>query len=602
MKLFYVANIRIPTEKAHGVAIVKACESFARAGVETTLVVPRRRTPFEKDVFETYSVEPLFAVRFLPVIDLIRERAGRFVFALETATFYISAYAYLLFKGRDVLIYTREPGFIALSRLGFRVVLECHLIPKRRMPFFKRARRASRIIVISEALRRAFIDAGFDPKTILVTPSGVDLSIFDTAISRDEARKKLGFPEGVLIVAYTGNFTTMGEDKGLGDAITALGKAPDALLVAVGGSDRDRARYVAEAREAGVEDRVRLIGYEPQATLALYQKAADVLLMPFPDLPHYRDHMSPVKMFEYMAAKRPIIASDLPTIREVLDDETAIIIPPGDTEALASAIKKIIADPDAARMLAERAYQKVSSKYTWQKRTERILEHIDGAHASHNRDMFSVRANVFDKEYWRADEEEASKFLNPGKLLVGGVGAGRTLPSLVKKGFDITAVDISPVMVEKTKEKFPGLDVRMMDIQHTDFPDAAFDSIFLPFHTICYVEDIELTLRELHRILKPGGTLVFTMVNRFYIHTILSGRVFEPKRAQRHIMPGSNEMLWTVQATPWDVVRFRRIFKRVHLSGRVRLQHLSSPNWKDRILAMLPFLDKSVYFFCTKGV
>ncbi|MEK7509178.1 MAG: class I SAM-dependent methyltransferase [Patescibacteria group bacterium] len=222
------------------------------------------------------------------------------------------------------------------------------------------------------------------------------------------------------------------------------------------------------------------------------------------------------------------------------------------------------------------------------------------SYSSHNRDIFSVRADVFDKEYWRADEESASRFLRPGRLLVGGVGSGRTLPALIQKGFAITAVDISPVMVEKTKNKFPELDVRVMDIQHTDFPDASFDSIFLPFHTICYVEDINATLRELHRILKPGGTLVFTMVNRLYARSIISGRVFEPKRARRRIMPGNAEMLWTIQATPWDVIRFRRIFKHVHISGRVRLQHLTNPNWKDRVLAALPFLDKSVYFFCTK--
>ena len=360
MRLFYVANIRIPTEKAHGVAIVKACESFARAGVETTLVAPRRRTPFEKDVFETYSVEPVFIVRFLPVIDLIRERAGRFVFALEAFTFHLSAYAYFFFKGRDALVYTREPGLIALSRLGFHVALECHLIPKRRAAFFRRARRARRIIVISGALRKAFVEAGLDPEKILVAPSGVDLSTFDIIVSKEDARTKVDLPQRARIATYTGNFTTMGEDKGISDIIRALPEVPDVVFVAAGGSDKDRTRYEEEARTSGVSDRVILRGHAAQETLALYQKAADVLLMPFPDLPHYRHHMSPVKMFEYMAAKRPIIASDLPTIREVLDETNAIIVPPGDPGALAAAIMKTIADPAGAQELARQAYAKAA--------------------------------------------------------------------------------------------------------------------------------------------------------------------------------------------------------------------------------------------------
>ena len=219
---------------------------------------------------------------------------------------------------------------------------------------------------------------------------------------------------------------------------------------------------------------------------------------------------------------------------------------------------------------------------------------------SHNRDTFSSGAAIFEKEYWRADEETASSFFRRGKLLIGGVGAGRTIPPLIEKGFDITAVDISPIMVERTRAKFPKIDVRVTDIQRTNFPNDFFDSIFLPFHTICYVDDIDAAVREMHRILKPGGILVFTMVNRFYIKTILSKAVFQPKRAQKRIMPSSPDMLWTIQATPWDVERFRRIFKNVRMEGRVRLQHLKNPNWKDRILAAFPFLDKSVYFFCEK--
>lgn len=97
--------------------------------------------------------------------------------------------------------------------------------------------------------------------------------------------------------------------------------------------------------------------------------------MPFPDTPHYRNHMSPVKMFEYMASKVPIIATDLPTIREVLDEESAIMVSPGDPAALSQAMKRTFAEPGIARLLAERAYEKVS-EYSWQRRTERILEHI----------------------------------------------------------------------------------------------------------------------------------------------------------------------------------------------------------------------------------
>jgi len=109
--------------------------------------------------------------------------------------------------------------------------------------------------------------------------------------------------------------------------------------------------------------------------LAMYQKAADVLLMPFPDTPHYRNHMSPVKMFEYMASKRPIIASDLPTIREVLNEKNAFIVPPGDITILAKTIRYVREDKESINSLAGIAYADVA-RFGWHSRTENILKHI----------------------------------------------------------------------------------------------------------------------------------------------------------------------------------------------------------------------------------
>ncbi|MBI5469850.1 glycosyltransferase [Candidatus Kaiserbacteria bacterium] len=370
MRIFYIANIRIPTEKAHGVAIVKSCEAYAKEGAEVTLVAPKRRTPFEKSIFETYGVAKNFAVRFLPVIDTIGEKAGPLVFWLETFTFYVSLIVNLLFENRKTIIYTREPGFILLRLMGFKVAFECHLIPKQRGFFFFLCHRASSIVVISQALKQSFVKAGFKPESILVAPSGVDLSIFDIEISRDQARLMLDLPKDKRLAVYTGNFTTMGEDKGISDILRALPDALDVVFVAAGGSEKDRLRYVAQASELGVLGRVILRGSTTQKILAMYQKAADVLLMPFPDTPHYRNHMSPVKMFEYMAAKRPIIASDLPTIREVLNDTNAVIIPSGDLRQLAQALEKTGLDS-----LAARAYEDVA-RYSWTARTKRVIEHI----------------------------------------------------------------------------------------------------------------------------------------------------------------------------------------------------------------------------------
>ncbi len=79
-----------------------------------------------------------------------------------------------------------------------------------------------------------------------------------------------------------------------------------------------------------------------------------------------------MKMFEYMVARRPIVASDLPSLREVLNEENAFLVKPDDAEALAKGIKEILEDSQLAENLANKAFQDVQ-KYSWAKRVENIL-------------------------------------------------------------------------------------------------------------------------------------------------------------------------------------------------------------------------------------
>jgi glycosyltransferase involved in cell wall biosynthesis len=375
MNIFFLANARMPTEKAHGLAIAKSCESFALLGAQVHLLLPRRATPIKSSLFSFYHIPELFEVRKLPSIDLSAWSSGKTAFWIQSCSFFLSIAGTLLFKSRSALVYTRDYSHCLLALLGFSVVYECHLIPRYRRLFFFACRRTHALVVISEALKRAFVAHGFPEHLILVAPSGVDLRIFSLDDSREDARKSLQLPEKGTIALYTGNFTTMGEEKGITDAIMALPYAGDISLLCVGGSEPDLVRYRRDTEKAGMAERVTLIGHVSQAMLAHYQRAADMLLMPFPDKPHYRNHMSPVKMFEYMASGRPIIASDLPTIREALNDSNALIVPPGNPQVLGEAMRRLAADTKLASALAEHARTDVV-RYTWDKRAARILDFL----------------------------------------------------------------------------------------------------------------------------------------------------------------------------------------------------------------------------------
>jgi SAM-dependent methyltransferase len=212
-----------------------------------------------------------------------------------------------------------------------------------------------------------------------------------------------------------------------------------------------------------------------------------------------------------------------------------------------------------------------------------------------NKDVFDKHAAQYgNATYWRGDEQAIVTYFKPGTMLVGGVGGGRTIPHLQRSGkWTVTAIDIAPAMVEECRKK--GIDAHVMDIQHTTFPDNTFDTIFLPFHTIAYVDSVPETLKELRRILKPDGVLVMSLPNRFFIKNFLTGEL--GKEGFMTIDRQHPDHLHAHFFGYFDRIAF---FKHVRRFGRMALyQNRDGFNWKDSVLAALPFFDKSMYFVCS---
>lgn len=193
---------------------------------------------------------------------------------------------------------------------------------------------------------------------------------------RVSARKLLNLPQDKKIIGYCGRYKTMGEDKGFFDILEALKFLPEnVIFVAMGGKPRHVTEYQKVADDMGLHGKAFFRDHQTQEIVAIYQKAFDVLLMPFPDIPHYRYFMSPMKMFEYMASKRPIVASDLPSVREVLNESNAMLVEAGSPKSLADGIQKVLDNPDFAQKIATKAYED-AKMYTWDMRVENIIQFL----------------------------------------------------------------------------------------------------------------------------------------------------------------------------------------------------------------------------------
>ncbi|MDP3993643.1 MAG: glycosyltransferase [Candidatus Doudnabacteria bacterium] len=380
MKIIYIANIRLPTEKAHGIQIMKMCEAFALAGTDLELVIPTRTNSdfSEVDPFVYYGVKRIFKITPLKTFDptfLQAFPAGSYGKG-QIFFFTIALFRYLKsIQTEDVLFYTRDEHLLpVLFKFSKRIIWEGHALSERPKKFIKYFKACQKIVVLTKSLKKILVNLGIQEKNILVAPDAVDLGTFDFDLTIPEARIRLNLPQGKIILGYTGTFRTKNISKGLETVLEALQMTadPKIIFVAVGGAAADIKHYQNLARNMNVEKRVMLLPKVDQPKVAICQKAFDVLLMPFPKNEHYAYFMSPLKMFEYMASGRPIVTADLPSIREILGEESAVFAEAENSKSFADGIKKILSDSDLADKISLNARQKVQ-EFTWQKRARNIL-------------------------------------------------------------------------------------------------------------------------------------------------------------------------------------------------------------------------------------
>ncbi len=379
-KIFLIFHGRFPSEKAAALFAAKSAEAFASAGREVVLLVPRRLGRFKKSATDFYGVKNNFQAVFLPVIDLFPFPILKwFAFYVSFVSFSVSAFMYLRRHAeRGVVIYSNESLPLFLASFSFlNTVYEIHDFPKNKF-FYRRLFGRVKYIVATnrwkkEQLQKIF---GIAPAQIIAEPNAVSLEEFENLPSQKDLRVRLNFPEESKIVCYLGMLRTMGMEKGILTALKALQGLPkNTVLLLVGGSDEDIAFYRKRTEKLGELLRVIFAGLVPHKDVPLYLSASDVLIAPFPKNAHYEFYMSPMKIFEYMASGRPIVASDMVSIREILNESTAALVLPDDADSLREGIARVLDDKEIARNLSERARDTVSN-FTWAKRAQRILNFI----------------------------------------------------------------------------------------------------------------------------------------------------------------------------------------------------------------------------------
>ncbi len=389
----YLANVRIPSEKAHVYQILQMVDALQRAGVQIELVHPRRANlpaVAGLDPVALYGLRMRPRLRAAATLDLVklvtidvralnRRTLAAAAFALQMATFAASAALHVRRRGAAI-IYGRDwpvLGVAAAVRPSARTFWEAHDLPGGRLAragLRALLPRLAGVVAISEGLACDLAALGLPRERVLVAPDAVDLSRFGALPSKAAARARLGLPAEERMVVYTGHLYAW---KGAHTLALASRYLPDGTRVyVVGGTPADEQAFrvfVAQERLATV----RVVGYVAPAEVPVWLAAADVLALPNSARETISArYTSPLKLFEYLAAGRPIVASDLPSLREVLaHGRNAFLVAPDDAAALAHGISTVLADAALAARLAAEARRSVEGR-TWEARARRIIDFV----------------------------------------------------------------------------------------------------------------------------------------------------------------------------------------------------------------------------------
>ena len=380
MKISYILNSPLPTTKAHGLQVMKMCEAFIKNDIECELIIPKRSvdpTIGKADSFEFYGVKKTFCITRLYSLDLIYWQQvpviGKFFFWIQQASFGLAVRKYLTGQ-TGVVVYSRDPfSLYFLRHSSFPLFWEAHAFPAKIGGSLYKIilARIDGLVVITQKLADYF--SKYYQQTILVAHDAVDIEEFNLTISQAEARRQLSLPINQGLALYVGNLYRWKGSKTLLECVDYLD--PSVTLVIVGGTEDNirRARALVSAKQL---TRVMFIPFVSHHQIPSYLKAADVLLLTGNDQDaRALYYTSPLKLFEYMASNRPIVAQNLPAIAEILDSQCAFLVNPGNARQLAEGIKQVLSNPVTSAKLAENAFKKVQSS-SWLARAENVHQYL----------------------------------------------------------------------------------------------------------------------------------------------------------------------------------------------------------------------------------
>ena len=372
MKILYISKSTIPSRSANSIHVMKMCQAFADNGHKVTLIAPKEKKKYEKnipDIYDYYDVKKNF-----DIVKLIHPsfKGGALVYLM-------SIFFYLLLNVRFDLVYGRFlHGVYVATLLKNKTIYETHspIINKndhRSLIFSKliKSKFLIKMIVISQALKNIYLNKGYlDEHKIEVAHDGAD------KVDNLESKIELLGEQNSLKVGYVGHLY---KGRGIETIIECAKHLSNVTFHLVGGLNKDIEYWKSYSKNYNLNN-IFFYGFVSPKKTKGYRNSLDILLAPYEKKVSIFGNqeidtskfMSPLKIFEYMSHKKPIIASDLSVIREVLNEKNSILVKSEDVKLWVNAIKKL-QDPKNRELIANQALRDFDN-YIWKHRALSVIK------------------------------------------------------------------------------------------------------------------------------------------------------------------------------------------------------------------------------------
>jgi glycosyltransferase involved in cell wall biosynthesis len=370
LNIVYIARSIIPSRTANSVNVMKMCSAFASLGHKVTLLAPFTKKLEEKgvnDIYEFYGVAKNFEIKklFSPNIKFLKKKIYSFRCLNQVK------------KIKPDLVYGRDDifAFYLTQKAGYKTIFERHdnfIDDKYRLDesifkkFIKENVNNYKLITNTQKLKEYYCkEYNLKSEHIHVASSATDVpKDFDTI--PDDCEKF----RNTFNVGYIGKLAKM---RGIEIIIKLAQNLPDMYFHIVGGNENDILHW---KNESGDINNIVFHGFINPKETYKYRNLCDVLLAPYINADELFDYMSPIKTFEYMASKTPMICSDSKIIRETINENCSILVENNDINSWINALQKLYNDSEFRKKLIEEAYQYCLENFTYQARCKKVLDFI----------------------------------------------------------------------------------------------------------------------------------------------------------------------------------------------------------------------------------